>query len=99
MPTYILFCQDKVDHGALRAETREAHLGFIKQAGTSVLLAGPMLNNDEKPIGSLLIIEAENIESAQSFAQSDPYALAGLFETVDVRPYRLVTGALVKKID
>ncbi|GJL94755.1 MAG: hypothetical protein DHS20C05_11600 [Hyphococcus sp.] len=97
MPTYILLCRDKADHGALRAETREAHLGYIKGAANAVLLAGPLLDDDEKPVGSMLIIEASNLDDAKQFAAGDPYARAGLFQTVDVRPYRIVTGELAKE--
>ncbi len=94
MPAYILLCHDKADHGALRAKTREAHLGYIQDAAGSFLLAGPMLDNDDHPIGSMLIIKADNIEEAKRFAANDPYAQPGLFQTVEVRPYKIVMGEL-----
>ncbi|MFN6984022.1 MAG: YciI family protein [Rhizobium oryzihabitans] len=40
--------------------------------------------------GSLVIVEAADIEAAKALADADPYAKAGLFESVDVKPYNWV---------
>lgn len=97
MPQFILLCCDKPDSTALRQETRPAHLGYIDEAGAKVLLAGPMLNSEGAPAGSMLIIEAQDKAAADAFAKADPYAKAGLFEEVSVIPYRLVAGSLAPK--
>ena len=69
---FIVLCRDHKDAFALRASTREAHLNYLKAAGASLFLAGPMLDKDEKPVGSMLIIEVENFAEAQAFAASRP---------------------------
>ena len=97
MPTFILLCHDKENSLALRKTTREMHLDYVANADDSVLLAGPLLNDDGDPEGSLLIISAENKTAAQHFADNDPYALVGLFERVDVRPYRIVKAKITEK--
>ena len=94
MPAFILLCHDKADSLPLRQETRERHLDYIAEKGSAVLLAGPMLNENGQPVGSMLVIDAADAEAAQRFAQADPYAEAGLFENVEIKPYRIVTGAL-----
>ena len=94
---FIILCRDRKDAFALRANTREAHLDYLKAAGSSLFLAGPMLDEDEKPVGSMLIIEVENYAEAQAFADGDPYARAGLFAEVDIQPYRAVTGVWLSK--
>jgi uncharacterized protein YciI len=81
---------DKPDSLALRTATRDAHLGYLDGIVAQLLLAGPVLNADGQPIGSLLVVEAENQAAAEAFAAADPYARAGLFETVIIRPYRIV---------
>ncbi len=96
---YLLLCRDRADAGDLRTKTRETHLAFIRDAGEKVLLAGPMLNPEGAPIGSLLIIDADDEAAARRFAEADPYAQAGLFETVEIQPYRIVTGALAPHTD
>ena len=37
-----------------------------------------------------MIIDVEDAAAAAGFAESDPYAKAGLFESVVIRPYRQV---------
>jgi uncharacterized protein YciI len=81
---------DKADSFALRAATRETHLGYLDGIVAQLVLAGPLLNAEGQPIGSLLVVEAENKDAAAAFAAGDPYAKAGLFASVTITPYRLV---------
>ena len=92
MPSYLLTCRDKPSSGELRAATRPEHLAFMKEADVEVLLAGPILNDAGEPIGSLIIVDAETRQAAEDFAAADPYSKAGLFQSVLVEPYRVVTG-------
>ncbi len=56
-----------------------------------MLLAGPFLSEDgERPVGGLLIMEFDDQGQARAFAEGDPYAQAGLFESVTIRPFRKV---------
>ena len=88
---FALVCEDKADHEDLRKATRENHLAYI--GDFDVQLAGPMLSDDGSTmIGSLILLEAEDLAAAQQFADSDPYALAGLFSRVHIRPFRKVIG-------
>jgi uncharacterized protein YciI len=81
---------DKPGSTALRAATRETHLGYLDSIVSQLLLAGPVLNAEGQSIGSLLVVEAENQAAAEAFAAADPYAKAGLFESITIRPYRLI---------
>ncbi len=52
---------------------------------------GPLLSEDgERPVGSLLIMAFDDQGQARAFAEGDPYAQAGLFESVTIRPFRKV---------
>ena len=97
MPVFTLLCHDKDDGLATRMETRPVHLDYIASAGEQVLLAGALLNEAGEPAGSLLIIEAEDANAAKAFADNDPYAKAGVFNKVDIAPYRIAAGALAPK--
>ncbi len=91
---FAIVCLDKPDHGAVRAENRPAHLGHLKAYEAHILAAGPLLGDDgESPAGSLLIMEFGDLEAAKSFANNDPYNKAGLFQSVDIRPWRKVIPA------
>lgn len=91
---FIIIGRDKPDHGELRAATRPAHLDHARKIGARLKLGGPMLSDgpDPRPCGSLLVIEAEDLAAARAFAETDPYALAGLFESVTVAPWNAVLG-------
>lgn len=50
-------------------------------------LAGPTLSKDGSRVtGSLIVVEADNIEKVRDFAADDPDTLAGLFTEVEIRP-------------
>ncbi|RMB00563.1 YciI family protein [Eilatimonas milleporae] len=91
---YTLFCYDGPDGGAIRARVRDEHLAYLRDAGTRVKLAGPLLcpGDDPKPIGSMILIDAASEAAVKLFAENDPYARAGVFERVDIHPWRPVLG-------
>jgi len=84
---FALLCTDKPDHLSVRMETRPEHIAFLNGLGDTLKFAGPFLGDDEKPCGSLVVIEAENKKAAEKIAAADPYAKAGLFAEVTVKPW------------
>ena len=40
-----------------------------------------------KPNGSLVVIEAGDRQEASAILAKDPYAMAGLFESFEIRPW------------
>jgi uncharacterized protein YciI len=87
---FAVICTDKDGGLTLRMETRSAHLEYLK--ATDVVYAGPFIGADEKPSGSLVIIEATDRAAAKSWADNDPYALAGLFTDVRIEQWNKVIG-------
>jgi len=88
---FSLICFDKPDHLSLRMESRPAHLAHLKMHEANILVAGPLLDDaGRNPVGSLLIVEFDDLAGARAFADDDPYAKAGLFESVTIRPWRKV---------
>lgn len=88
---FFIRCNDKSDKGDLRAQTREAHLDYLKSVSDRVLAAGPTLGDDgESVTGSVLIIKAADRADAEAFTDADPYAQAGIFERVTIAPWRKV---------
>lgn len=80
-------CQDKPNSLDIRMATRASHLAFLEGLGDDLVLAGPFLDADEKPNGSLIIFKAQDLATAQATMARDPYGHAGLFESVSVRPW------------
>ena len=86
---YAIICTDKADGLELRMSTRPDHLAFLDGLGDALKGAGPFLSeDDDTPNGSLLVLEAASADEARQIAARDPYAQAGLFETVEVRPWK-----------
>ena len=84
---YILICKDKKDSEGLRKEVRPDHLLYLEDF--DIKLAGPILSEDQTiMIGSLILLDCETREAAEAFASKDPYKSAGLFESVEISPFR-----------
>ena len=96
MPLFVVSYIDKPNSLALRMKTREAHLAYAhaENAPYKVRIGGPYLDDKGDMAGSLIILEAADKAAAIRFTESDPYVKAGLFSSVDVRPYRLTMGTL-----
>lgn len=94
MPHFVLLCVDKPDSLDLRMATREAHLAFARGYGPRIKVGGPILSESGDMAGSLLIMEAEDISEARKFNADDPYTKAGLWERVEIRPFRATVGQL-----
>jgi uncharacterized protein len=88
---YLMICEDNPDSLDLRMATRAAHLAFIDSIRDRVRIAGPMLSDDgERMLGSLFILEADDLDAARALNARDPYTQAGLFGKVTIRPFRQV---------
>lgn len=89
---FALICKDKPGHLQVRLDTRPEHVAFLNDlnAKGTLKFAGPLLDAEGKPDGSLVVIEAADAASAKTLADADPYARAGLFASVDIRPWNWV---------
>ena len=85
---YAILCNDRADALQLRQDTRPEHLAYLNGLGDRLKFAGPFVDEDGNPTGSLVVIEAESHNAARATAAADPYAKAGLFENVTVRPWK-----------
>jgi uncharacterized protein len=88
---FALIARDKSGSIDTRLANRAAHLDYINQSGV-VRQAGPLLDKDGGMIGSLLILEVEDQEAAMRWAAGDPYSKAGLFQDVEILPWKKVIG-------
>ncbi|SOC07745.1 hypothetical protein SAMN05877809_104143 [Rhodobacter sp. JA431] len=87
---YAVICRDKAGALQTRLDTRAAHLAYIEETGI-VTMAGPFLEGGQM-CGSLVILDCESLEAAQNWAAGDPYAAAGLFDSVTVQEWKKVIG-------
>ena len=86
---FAFVCKDKPGSLQLRLDTRPPHVAFLEglNAEGKLAFAGPFLNAEGKPDGSLVVVEAPDLAAAQALSAADPYAKAGLFESVEIRQW------------
>ena len=85
---YAVICTDKPDGLALRMANRPEHVAYLQSLGDRLAIAGPFTEPDGKTMnGSLIVIEAGSLQAAKEIAAGDPFARAGLFASVEVRPW------------
>ena len=84
-----LIARDKPGALQIRLDTRDAHVAYLKSSG-AVSQAGPLLNEAGEMCGSLVVLDVEDMDAARAWAGADPYAHAGLFESVELIPWKKV---------
>ena len=86
MPLYTLIAKDRKKGLAQRMAHRPAHLEHMARldAAGRIQYGGPVLDDDGNMAGSLIIIEADDLESARATFGKDPYMIHGVFEHYDV---------------
>lgn len=79
---------DRPESAELRAATSAAHREFVGRHLDAMYLGGPLLADDgETAIGSLIVMDFPDRETAVAFIADEPYNRAGLFESVTVRAF------------
>jgi uncharacterized protein YciI len=95
MALFVLVCIDKPDSLPLRMATREAHFAYARGLPAGMIrLGGPFLDEKGDMAGSLIIVDVADMAAAEAFTLNDPYRKAGLFEQVEIRPWRATFGEL-----
>jgi uncharacterized protein len=85
---YALICTDKPNSLALRMANRPEHLAYLQSLGETLVFAGPFTEPDGVTMnGSLAVVETATLEAARKIAAADPFAKAGVFASVEIRPW------------
>jgi uncharacterized protein YciI len=85
---FVIIGHDGPRGAALRPTVRPAHLENLRPLVEQgkVLVGGPFTDGS----GSLIVVEMESEAAAMEFARNDPYTKEGVFERVEVKPFRKV---------
>lgn len=90
---FALICDDKPDGLPIRKANRPEHLAYLMSLGDTLKFAGPFMHEDgETMTGSLIVVEAPSATVARDIADGDPFAKAGLFASVEIRPWKWSIG-------
>jgi len=95
---YAIISQDVENSLQERLKARPEHLARLQalQNEGRLVLAGPhpaIDSNDPGEAGftgSLVVAEFASLDEAQSWADADPYIVAGVYQQVTVKPFKQV---------
>ncbi|MCW5589071.1 MAG: hypothetical protein KIT27_05345 [Legionellales bacterium] len=89
---FVIRAFDKTDGYKIRPQVRPEHIARVELLKNQqrLVLAGPLLNAEETPIGSLIIAEFNSIEEATTWAYADPYQTAGIFAQIEINYFKQV---------
>lgn len=91
--TFLIHAFDYTDSEALqrRMNAREAHLEVARKMHQDgeILLAGAMINNDSKMIGSVVIVEMESLAEVEKWLAEEVYIKQNVWDKVAIYPLRL----------
>jgi uncharacterized protein len=85
---FVIIGHDGPQGASLRPSVRPAHLENLRplvERG-KVIVGGPFTDGS----GSLIVAEFDSEAAAREFAATDPYTKQGVFERVEVKPFRQV---------
>ena len=95
---YFIFARDKPGTLSRRLDARAEHLARLQELlGLGRLkIAGPIPAIDSPDpgnagfIGSMLVVEFDSMEAAKVWADADPYVAAGVYQSIEIHPYKPV---------
>ncbi|MGF6147490.1 YciI-like protein [Kingella potus] len=91
---YMLLATDGDNVHEARMAARPAHLARLEKlkAEGRLLTAGPnpLPENPERVSGSLIVASFDSLDAAQEWAEQDPYAEAGVYAEILIKPYKAV---------
>ena len=94
MPQFLVMLYDGSDPEAQarRQATRAAHLASIEGnvASGRLVFGGPIFDDAQKPIGSVLLVECADRAELDAMIANDPYTKGNVWQRVEVKPARLV---------
>jgi uncharacterized protein YciI len=82
---YAIIAEDKPNGLEHRLAVRPTHLEHLKTLGDKLVFAGPFLDENEKPKGSLMVIDAPGHAEAEAMAEQDPFVTQGVFARYEVK--------------
>ena len=95
---YAMIAKDAPGALQTRLDTRPVHLDHLNSLGKKLVFAGALLDAEDKPEGSIVVFEAENLQEAQAMADADPFVAAGVFASYEVKRWRIAINTTAAEL-
>jgi len=93
MQQYIIYAWDGTDEEALgrRMSIRPAHFDGARKlkSGGNFIIGGAMLSDEDKMIGSMMVVQFETKEQLQQWLDTEPYITGKVWQKNDIRPFKV----------
>lgn len=89
---FVITAMDRPGALEQRLTVRPRHLEYLEGRAGQIKVGGALLGENDQPMGSMLVIEADSAAAAEAFAADDPFSREGVFEQVTIRPFRPALG-------
>jgi uncharacterized protein YciI len=79
---FAVWARDRANALEARLKVRERHRERLREGapGLRVVHGGPTLSGEGRMAGTLLVVEAVDIEAVRAFVAQDPYVAAGVYD-------------------
>jgi uncharacterized protein len=84
---FVVYCLDHPGVAERRLAHYDEHRAWRQASPLNTLISGPLTDFEGTAIGSFSLYEADDIEAVRRFVQDDPFNKAGVWNTVDIRPF------------
>lgn len=85
---YAIHCLDHPDKLQTRLDNYAAHRAYLNGATIPIVLAGPIVDEDENPAGSLFVVDAKDRAEAAAFNRGDPFYELGVWNRSAINIHR-----------
>jgi uncharacterized protein YciI len=82
---------------ALRDSIRAQHREYVLANAQKIVLGGAMVDDAGNQQGTMLVFEADSADEVWAWIRKEPFYNAGVYETVAVRRWNPVMGAIAPK--
>ncbi|EKD91755.1 MAG: hypothetical protein ACD_29C00401G0001 [uncultured bacterium] len=90
MNYYVFYCEDAPNSEEIRKAVRPAHLARLQVLSDTekLLVAGPLIQENNIVFGSLIIAKFENLDQAKEWIAADPFVAVAVYQNITVKLFR-----------
>lgn len=86
---FVVICRNKTGSSETRARLLPDHVAYLRKNIGLILASGGLVDDTGTDAhGALIILDTENRRAAEEFVANDPFAAAGIFESILITRWR-----------
>jgi uncharacterized protein YciI len=85
---FAVMCKDAAGAEVARNRCLDEHKNYLKSQAHVLVLGGALTDRDDRPNGSLYIVNVDDVAAARKFSNDDPFVRHGVFSDVVISSMR-----------